>query len=68
MPRIALFHAGRFTSGLKTTGKSFAAKCMPMTSLLISVFHILLVLAAISLFVCTIPLWLVVVVVFLVLR
>jgi hypothetical protein len=39
-----------------------------MTSLLMSVFHILLVLAVISLFVCTIPLWLIVLVVLLVLR
>lgn len=39
-----------------------------MINLLFSVLHILIVLAVISLFVCTIPLWLVVLVVVLVLR
>ena len=39
-----------------------------MIDLLVRVFYILAVLAAISLFVCTIPIWLVVLVVVLLLR
>jgi hypothetical protein len=39
-----------------------------MINLLIQVFYILVVLAVISLFVCTLPVWLIVVVVVLLLR
>jgi hypothetical protein len=48
--------------------QTFGENVLHMTSLLMSVFRILLVLAVISLFVCTIPLWLIVLVVLLVFR
>ena len=41
---------------------------VPMINLLIQVFYILVVLAVISLFVCTLPVWLTVLVVVLLLR
>jgi hypothetical protein len=50
------------------TRKPYPAKCISVIDLLFQVFYILAVLAVISLFVCTIPIWLVVLVVVLLLR